>query len=546
MSAHNKKPLQCILLPLIFCLTAAACTKQAGEGRKADTEAEVNIEAENKTQDQEAPEIPAMTEIKERADSMPSVPLDTDREAGTGEKQENEGIMTVYTTEDPKKSDEEIPVLYTDDLSLLAGMGPADSSYAYRDGNVYYRQYHEDSYEEGALWADYQPTAGADKEIVCIDAAGEKTVLFQDKGYGSIYLAGEHFFMTEMITVEEGNISYDTPVIYSVDMQGQNRKDYGRGKISAFDMDRNVLILNMQSDESWEGTYAALDCTNGEMTPLVFGDCDFMTFWDYHDGWCYFDAHRREEENRVCRVAAVSLAGEQKEIIALTDGEAEEMGGYVERICQMEVDGERLYIVFGGYAGSGSFYQGGRIITTKLDGSDYRALEAFNDIYYVCNNGGRTLVYLPHTYRTQEDEEYSATVWDMEADTLFPSDFPYQFIHQQQSWPLLPYQRQAEARPLCILTGEETNVYALPGDCGIILPVAMNIDEKIMPYDGGEADLVNYDHLYYADGFLYFEVVYNIYDRDYAIGWRDGYRRLQTDVYRLKPDGTAAELLYSY
>ncbi len=541
MSVQNRKPLQKILLMLLFCFAASACTKQTDESRKTDAETEMIIETDNKMQDNELPEV------REEAGGGPAEAPETAGEAGTGKEPENKGIITVYTTEKPENHDEEIPVLYTDDLSLLEGMGPADSSYGYRDGYVYYRQYHEDSYEEGALWANYQPTAGTDKEIVCINEAGEKTVLFQDRGFGSIYLAGERFFMTEMENVEKDGFSYDRPVIYSVNMQGRDRIDYGAGKISAFDMDRNVLVLNMASEENWEGTYAALDCISGEMTPLVFGDYKTMTFWDYHDGWCYFDAHDREAESGVCRVAAVSLTGEQKEVIALTpDGEAAETGGYVERICQMEVAGDRLYIVFGGYAGSGSFYQGGRIITTKLDGSDYRALEAYNDTYYVCQNEGRTLVYLPHTYSTQEDEEYSATVWDMEAGTLSPADFPYQFIHQQQSGAVLPYQRHVEARPLCILTGEETNVYALAGKSGTILPVAMNIDEKITPYDGGETDLVNYDHLYYADGFLYFEVEYNIYDGDYAIGWRDGYRRLQTDVYRLKLDGNVMELLYSY
>ncbi|MDE6203486.1 MAG: hypothetical protein K2G19_08430, partial [Lachnospiraceae bacterium] len=265
-----------------------------------------------------------------------------------------------------------------------------------------------------------------------------------------------------------------------------------------------------------------------------------------HDGWCYFDAHKREEENWVCRVAAVSIEGEQQEIISLkSDGEAEENYGYTERICQMEISGDRIYIVFGGYAGSGGFYQGGRIITTKLDGTDYRAIESYEDAYYVCHDAGRTLVYLPQSYMTDE-EEYGTRVWDMEADTLFLSDFPQQFIYQQQGWGLLPYQRGCASNPLCILTGEETNVYALPFDSGTIVPVAINIDDKIIPYDSGESVLVDYNHLYYADGFLYFEVEYNVYDGDYAIGWRDGYRRLQTDVYRLKLDRDTVELLYSY
>ena len=116
MNVQNGKTLPRILLALLLCLSAAACTKQDGEGGKTDAETVVTVEAENKAQEEEA-------------DGFPSPAPKAAEEAGVGERQENDGIITVYTTEIPENSDEEIPVLYTDDLSLLEGMGPADSSY---------------------------------------------------------------------------------------------------------------------------------------------------------------------------------------------------------------------------------------------------------------------------------------------------------------------------------------------------------------------------------------------------------------------------------
>ena len=56
---------------------------------------------------------------------------------------------------------------------------------------------------------------------MCIDADGEKTVLFSDKGYGDIYLIGERFYMTEMITQAKEDGDYIYSNVYSVDMQGQ-------------------------------------------------------------------------------------------------------------------------------------------------------------------------------------------------------------------------------------------------------------------------------------------------------------------------------------
>ncbi len=295
---------------------------------------------------------------------------------GTEMQEDDTDVRTVCKTEEPKHAEKEIPVLYTDDLSLLETMGQADCSYAYRDGKVYYRQYHEDSFEEGGLWAHYDPVEDTDKEMVCIDEQGNKSVLFLDRGYGNFYLVGDRFFMTDRVSLESSGY-FDR--IYSVDMRGQNRVDYGSGRIVAFDRDRNILILNMYAKDNWSGTYAVLNCMDNETIPLIIGSFDSLNFHTYQDGWCYFTAYKAEgTADGVGRVFAVSLEGEQKEILKLvSDCETLKANGYREYICQMGIAGDRLYIVFGGYAGSGGFYQGGELITVKLDGGETELLYSY-------------------------------------------------------------------------------------------------------------------------------------------------------------------------
>lgn len=96
------------------------------------------------------------------------------------------------------------------------------------------------------------------------------------------------------------------------------------------------------------------------------------------------------------------------------------------------------------------------------------------------------------------------------------------------------------------MTDEETNVYALPDDSSRIVQVVTQIDGNIIQRGDGDVDHIAYEHLYYADGFLYFQVEFNIYSKENSIGWRDGYIRLQTDVYRMKLDGNLLALLYSF
>jgi len=205
------------------------------------------------------------------------------------------------------------------------------------------------------------------------------------------------------------------------------------------------VILSVSQDD-------IADLELGMEVQLAFDACEYQTFWDYHDGWCYFDVHK-EGESVICRVAAISLDGEQKEILALTsNNETEETPGYTEEICQIGTDGDRIYIVYGGYAGTGHFYQGGRIITTKLDGSDYRAMECEADSFYVCHDGGRTLVYVPRLVYVPDNESgYEATVWDVEENRVFPSDFPQRLIWGQKRHEEMPYREYMPPRPLCIV-----------------------------------------------------------------------------------------------
>lgn len=142
---------------IFWCLTVVACGKQTVTER---------IEV-------------AETELSKMAESMDdTLSFSSEKTIEAKVKQKSTDVITVYTTEEITYSDKEIPVQYSEDLTLLDHMGQADSSYAYRDGKVYYRQYHKDSFKEGALYANYPSVSGTDKEIVCIDADGEKKVLF--------------------------------------------------------------------------------------------------------------------------------------------------------------------------------------------------------------------------------------------------------------------------------------------------------------------------------------------------------------------------------
>lgn len=451
----------------------------------------------------------------------------------------------------PEYCDEVISVEYTDELSLLEKLDQADHHYACRDGRVYYRRYHEDSFEGTALWAQYDPVPNTEKEMVCIDQEGVKKELFKDMGWGDFYLIGERFYMTELVETDSGRERR----IYSVDMRGRDRIDYGEGKILAGDEERKCLLLELYGAETTsQNEYCVLDCGSGACTQPGFLSEEHPPeeengHWDfegYQDGWIYMSHSRWSWEGsrtQETELYAASVEGEWNKVITLTSDR-----NYAEYIHQPEMLGDRIFFIYGGYAGSGQYYQGGSIITVKRDGTDCRFIRGVtsndrypSNHYYLQQTEGKILVYYPCDYRIAsgwddgEEEKYMVTVWDIDTRTLQPSDFPAYSIAGNYAYGLH--------------TDEENHVLALPDQTGRIVRVTGPLEDyiEVLPIDsGGAKSNPQFKELYYKDGYLYFGAEYNEWSHEDSIGWRDGYRRVRTEAYRLKLGEEKAELLYDY
>lgn len=521
---RNRK-LWIIAVMLAFCITA--CTK----GELTEGESRGNPED-------------GVEEIAEKV--MEEETEETEVIAQEPEQSVANNVITAYLTEGIEYVDEVIPVQYGDDLSLLANLKYTNGSYVYQDGRVYYRRYHEDSYENAALWGHYDAICETKKEIVCIEENGTETVLFTDEGYGDIYLLDNRFYMTDGKPWEENGSTYTEERLYSVDMQGNDRIDYGRGSIYAVDTERKIFILEMWEDEK---IYYIMNYETGEKKQLFPEPVDYfhITIRDYKDGWIYYETY--DSDSAVSKLCAVSIEGEQKEIIAIKP--SSDHAYYVESILDIEVDEDRVYFIFGGYDGSAVVFQGGILVSVKLDGTDYKAVRINDDAFYLCHDKDRALVYFPRNglWSDNPSDGYDTLVWDVEADKCYRSDFPTNvlFCFDRRTGLMWRY-CSADRGALCGITTFDwkTDVYAIPDDSGKIIRVAMDIEKYITKWEKEETKIIDYEDFYFADGVLYFKVEYNTYDKETSIGWRDGYRRLHTDIWRMKIGESKAEVLYSY
>lgn len=506
-----------------------------------------------------------------------AVEQETVGETETAGEQETglpDNVILAHITENIKYTDEKIETQYTDDLSFLADLKDTNSNYAYQDGKVYYRRYHEDSFEDAALWGDYGALPDKEKEIVCIDADGSGSVVFTDKGSGSIYLLNDRFYMTDFIADENG---YSGRRLYSVDMRGNSRIDYGDAEIYVVDTERKLLILERIEEEhshkytEYSYSYCIVNYETGEEKPLspdTHSNNGYIDIEDYQNGWIYYVNHYYDENHDFSKLCAVSVEGEQREIIALTSAHNQESKrngyGYRENILDVKADGDRLYFIFGGYDGTAHIFQGGKLISVKLDGTDYKAVEIDEDAFYLSHDKGKSLVYFPPDYEYVQAEHeaglYYAMVWDVEADKCYHSDFPENLLYAYSGRTgFIGQYCPADKSVLCGVTTSEiitdgaekrwrrqTGVYVIPDDSGRVIRLVADIEQYTVKWQEEEAEYITYEDFYYADGFLYFKAEYNTYDKESSIGWRDGCRRLHTDMCRLKIGESKAEILYSY
>ena len=118
------------------------------------------------------------------------------------------------------------------------------------------------------------------------------------------------------------------------------------------------------------------------------------------------------------------------------------------------------------------------------------------------------------------------TVWDVDTGTLYPSTFPgYPVCNRKKG----------------IYLDTKNNVCALPDRSGRIVRVAQCLEDYLEIPEGeeGERSVSRPDHVYFADGYLYFTAEYDSDSEEYRKG-------RETAYYRLKLGEDKAELLYYY
>lgn len=389
----------------------------------------------------------------------------------------------------------------------------------YKD-NIYYRQYTADSISEFGL-GTFQTVPGAGKNMMRLKPDGTTEVAFNDIGEGDIYIYNDKMYLQRYT---EDYTSY----IYSVNLDGSDKQELGKGRIEAMDEESGILVCTMENLRN-EYDLFMLDGTTGEIKQYgIYISVTDGGFVALHNSVIYYLSVNEDEdiEQSELMLCHVDVDDKTNDLFPTFEDDFYFYGAGI--TCIQFVD-DTIYFAYGSYDGSGGFYQGGRIASIDLDGSNYKVLagnssdysDLVNDTFYVTSENGNDVLH----YTSASLETYTAYSQDIATGQITETTLPV----------------YAEGTPFVYENGINMIQYNAP----TMTPLLPSIDYSYLNLEKEAENTSVYD-IEICDGWVYYTLEADEYYPEANIGWRDGHRRLKTVVLRSQLSGDKTEVLFEY
>lgn len=393
-------------------------------------------------------------------------------------------------------------------------------------GDIYYRQYTKDSYSPTGLWGDYDPIADVSKDMVKSKEDGRIEIAFTDVGAGPIYISNDRMYL-------EKPSQYPSD-IYSVRLDGSDPKEIGTGKISGIDEATGTVVCLLSGQDSVNSLTLINGVTGETLQPVLSTPCQKVLA--VQNGIIYYQGSVTDEQSyrgkmKLCRV---NIDGTGEMIITETEGDLYDFDSYGTEIPCIQFIGNTIYFSYGGYSGTGYFYQGGRIAKVDLDGSNFEILLGKSDGIDVYENLAPATFYIVNEkdslmlYYTDEMLPSGATyALDLKSRELIPSTFA----------PVNP-----EGKPFEYNGG----VYIYQNASPALTTLIPTVDYSFLGFEASLDYKYRIKDIEICDDWVYYKLEANEYSADASIGWRDGYKRIKTQIIKQKLGEDTKEILYEY
>ena len=225
--------------------------------------------------------------------------------------------------------------------------------------DIYFRKYGEYALEKNALFGEFleYPTFTGISWICRLREDGKVDELFKDSGYGKLYYSNQRFYLSEM--TDDG-----TSKSYSVNMEGEDRKELGAGAILGISENGQYLAKG-----DWDSA-VVIDLSSKE-TPYIWASEEgspvvFLGF--VNDGFLIEgDNYSTDGYNVTSRQIFGRSFKQPDENIIIGDLNVNEESYSSPEFKRLTKDGKEFYLTFGYYGGTGHFLENVKIYKARLE-----------------------------------------------------------------------------------------------------------------------------------------------------------------------------------
>ena len=225
--------------------------------------------------------------------------------------------------------------------------------------DIYFRKYGEYALEKNALFGEFleYPTFTGISWICRLREDGKVEELFKDSGYGKLYYSNQRFYLSEM--TDDG-----TSKSYSVNMEGEDRKELGAGAILGISENGQYLAKG-----DWDSA-GVIDLSSKE-TPYIWASEEgspvvFLGF--VNDGFLIEgDNYSTDGYNVTSRQIFGRSFKQPDENIIIGDLNVNEESYSSPEFKRLTKDGKEFYLTFGYYGGTGHFLENVEIYKARLE-----------------------------------------------------------------------------------------------------------------------------------------------------------------------------------
>lgn len=434
-----------------------------------------------------------------------------DPEGTSGNRDQKDPKPEDDSGEDQEKSQDQ--ETKKSDESLAEEAATDGSAFVCYEGDWYYREYSAEDFEDSALFGSYLEVEGQPKDMVRLNAQGEREVLFSDNGGGDIYIVKDR-----MILMDQGNPWSSSS--YITDFQGNVQRQLEDSYPVAADRERG-LVFFMTPEGGFFFWEADSDTT--KTLKEAGGGIWYQGCWE--DTLYYTTQENGKKDTVLWALELDSLEPRQVSVFP-QDNVVE-----VTSIVSIQVLDDQIFVLTGGYAGTAMMFQGGKIYRLGLDGGDKQQVAGGSGDYGTCGeqfcvfeeNGEWALYY---TLNESGEARKLAPEGSEEAVELKPWKVGEYFYDDQGGISIYP---DASGEILTLLSGDEL-AQELYGD---------QLNQYAETY-------CMVEELSFCGDQIFYTVESGSHDSSGDMGWRYNYRREANRNYRMDMKIREKTLLYEY